>query len=256
VQFWALDTTLLAPGHNGCYYTEIPEVQLDISRQRKAQLEWLERSLQDSDAPIKVVYGHYPLYSEGAKMDSEKLACQTALERILSPILERNRVDLYISGHEHHYEKPKQVNGVHYMVSGAAGQLEEGKKAPQQTPRLMPEYHFVSFEITPDGLNYEAISDQGKTIDKGLIPKHDSSTTLDKESLALWEKNKVTQRSYSLPSFWPGRVRAVPSTSSLSMASNASSASLSSASTNSTARTAFPNALPSQQGRLIRSHSY
>jgi hypothetical protein len=181
VQFWALDTTILTPGRNGCFKVKktSEKVREVASKQARQELAWLKKSLKESTAPIKVVYGHYPMFSDGPKatlpsgeyVDRDRLDGQRELEQILAPILSENKVDLYLAGHEHHYEKPKKVNGVHYMVSGAGGGLEKDEEAPEETENLIRKCHFVSFETTDMGLHYRTISDQGEVIDEGLIPK-------------------------------------------------------------------------------------
>ena len=109
VQFFALDTTPII--------TARPSAD--------AQLRWLDEQLRRSDARWKIVFGHHPVYSHSWHGD-EKIM----IERV-DPLLKKHRVDLYLAGHDHALEllKPSAtgggrdgaVNGVHYVISGAAG---------------------------------------------------------------------------------------------------------------------------------------
>jgi hypothetical protein len=63
VAILALDTTLLLPGTYGCYAT--PAAHIWARRRASQQLMWLAQALRTSGAPLKIVVGHYPLYSSG-----------------------------------------------------------------------------------------------------------------------------------------------------------------------------------------------
>src|SRR5215468_5369289 len=59
----ALDTTLLLPGAYDCYTP--PAARAWAQRLAARQLMWLAHALRTSSAPLKIVVGHYPLYSFG-----------------------------------------------------------------------------------------------------------------------------------------------------------------------------------------------
>jgi tartrate-resistant acid phosphatase type 5 len=80
-----------------------------------AQLDsWLE----ESDADWKIVCGHKPLFSNGDHGSSGPLIAR--LQEILD-----HRADLYICGHEHDMEILDKVNGVYYIVNGAAARSRD-----------------------------------------------------------------------------------------------------------------------------------
>lgn len=168
VEIFALDTTVFLPGYDRCY-RENPFL---AHRQAKTQLQWLENALSKSQAKYKVVMGHYPMYSSGlhgAKGDST-----LKLRRILEPVLAKYGVDVYLAGHEHHYEKSKPIQGVRHFVSGAGGQVRREvhyrDNPPYPREALAARLHFMVFEETPRGLRYEAIAKTGEVLDTGLIP--------------------------------------------------------------------------------------
>jgi tartrate-resistant acid phosphatase type 5 len=87
---------------------------LDTNEISEAQLMWLDAELKDSTAKWKIVYGHHPIYSDGDHGDSLVLG-----QRLL-PVL-KNRVDIYLVGHDHILNHIKSEAGVEFFVSGGGG---------------------------------------------------------------------------------------------------------------------------------------
>jgi hypothetical protein len=167
VEFFAIDTTIMAPGKSGCY-----ENNPWVAQQRAAmQMAWLEKSLAESKAPMKVVFGHYPMFSKGVNGKPGRSDTQIIMEQQLAPLFSKYGVDLYMAGHEHHYERPTLVNGVYYLVSGAGGKLDTPMRGGIEGDGLIKKNHFMLFEIAPEGLKYQTVSAQGEIFDSGLIPR-------------------------------------------------------------------------------------
>ncbi|MBF9019006.1 MULTISPECIES: metallophosphoesterase [unclassified Oceanispirochaeta] len=82
------------------------------------QLVWLDSCLEESDADWKIVCGHKPLFSNGDHGSNGPLIAR--LQEILD-----HRADLYICGHEHDLQILDKVNGVYYIVNGAAARLRD-----------------------------------------------------------------------------------------------------------------------------------
>ncbi|MCE3233932.1 MAG: metallophosphoesterase [Vampirovibrio sp.] len=175
IEFWGLDTNMLLPGTNPQDFAN------PFLAQQKAasQLAWLERTLASSTASMKVVYAHHPLYSTGAKTKPKRNMEQMILSQQLAPLFTKYGVDLYMAGHEHHYEKPVLINGTYHLVSGAGGKLDTPKRGGPEGNGLLKRLHFMLFEITPQGLTYRTISERGEFLDCGKIPrKHLSAPSL------------------------------------------------------------------------------
>ncbi len=167
VEIFALDTTVMVPGYYGGFQDD-PAVS---AQKEKTQRDWLENALASSTASMKIVMGHYPLFSKGANAKVKRLVWQHSLEQKLAPVLERYQVDLYLAGHEHHYEAPCYRNGVRYVVSGAAGKLDAPTKGVPEGNGVIKRNHFMLFENTATGLNYRVISEQGDLLDFGMVPR-------------------------------------------------------------------------------------
>jgi hypothetical protein len=167
VEFFAIDTNLMTPGLEGNGQGSPSEVR----QKTVTQMLWLDKALASSTAPMKVVYGHHPMHSLGASHKPVRAGQQKALADQLEPTLVKYGVDFYMAGHEHHYEKPKQFNGIYHVVSGAGGKLDSAKRGGPEGNGLVKQLHFMLFDITPQGLTYRTVAADGQVIDSGLIPR-------------------------------------------------------------------------------------
>ena len=111
IQFFALDTD------EGT--TESKFLRLPIGKPwSQSQLDWLKQKLTEhSTAPWKIVYGHHPIFTSGEHgVDARPKYFR---EKVL-PLLKQMKVDVYISGHDHHMEYLEN-NGIQYFISGGGG---------------------------------------------------------------------------------------------------------------------------------------
>ncbi|XP_038906953.1 purple acid phosphatase 3-like isoform X2 [Benincasa hispida] len=90
-------------------------------------LKELDSSIKDSNAKWKIVVGHHTLKSAGTHGDTQEL-----LHHLL-PILEENKVDFYLNGHDHCLQHISSINRymslfysltAHFNIS----QVEEGQR--------------------------------------------------------------------------------------------------------------------------------
>ncbi len=88
-------------------YKNVLEGETDI------QLKWIDSVLSTSNAKWKIVSGHHPIYSYGDHGNTIEL------EKKLQPILEKNNVNLYLSGHDHDMQHLYAGKKTNYFVSGA-----------------------------------------------------------------------------------------------------------------------------------------
>lgn len=99
IQFVAIDSEPIVQGQDGV----------------DEQMKWLDKTLSESQARWRIVYGHHPLYGHNPKRGNNA----TMIKRV-EPFLVKHRVDLYIAGHDHTLEMNKPIKGVHHVTSGAA----------------------------------------------------------------------------------------------------------------------------------------
>ena len=157
------------------YYTFKPAgasarfFSLDTNYLDKEQLTWFEKELAASKSDWKIVYFHHPLYSSGGTHGSD-----LGLRQLLEPILIKYGVDVVFSGHDHFYERIKPQHGIYYFVSGGAAKLRTGdvKRSVLTEKSFDAGYHFMLVELTQDACHFQVISDQGATVDSGVLPRH------------------------------------------------------------------------------------
>jgi hypothetical protein len=141
---------------------------LDSNYMDRDQQRWLEQELSQSKSKWKLAYFHHPIYSSGGRHGSE-----VDLRAIVEPLFIKYALNVVLSGHEHFYERLKPQKGIYYFISGGAAKLREGniQKTDLTAKAFDTGYHFMLIELTKDKLNFQAITDQGKVIDSGSLPR-------------------------------------------------------------------------------------
>jgi 3',5'-cyclic AMP phosphodiesterase CpdA len=158
------------PGFNmqGRYYTfrrgDVQFFALDTNNNAdwKNQIPWLEKELSNSDAPWKIVFGHHQIYSSGMYGVNQPFI------QTLTPLFQKYRVQLYINGHEHNYERTKSINGTTYLIcGGGAGTRSVGKS--EWTAHSASKLSFAAYEVYGDRILISAIDTDNRVFDEGVI---------------------------------------------------------------------------------------
>ncbi|WP_017316727.1 metallophosphoesterase family protein [Mastigocladopsis repens] len=143
VQFFALDTNTNADWEK--------------------QLKWLEQELSASNAPWKVVFGHHPVYASGV------YGSNPTFIKAFTPLFQKYGVQLYINGHEHHYERTRSLNGTTYLIcGGGAGTRPVGRS--EWTEYSAEKLSFAAYEVYADRIEISGIGTDNRVFDKGIIP--------------------------------------------------------------------------------------
>jgi acid phosphatase len=126
------------------------------------QIAWLESELPRSTARWKIVVGHHPAYSGEFGKDSR------ALIDWLLPLLERHRVQVYLSGHSHNLEHIV-VRGVHYLTSGAGAKPR--KASPVAGTRFVrgQQLGFLVVRLSPNTMDLEFSDDAGNCLYRAQV---------------------------------------------------------------------------------------
>ena len=151
---------------------------------RREQHAWLRRTLAASDAPIKLVVGHHPIYTVGNHGGGRRRLGD------LDPILREGGVSAYICGHDHCLYHISH-EGVHYVCSGGGseelsrftgdpevhGCVFEGCSDPANPLAPYPRWHqfygrsgFAAFEVGGDRIGFRFIDRDGLMYPKASIP--------------------------------------------------------------------------------------
>jgi 3',5'-cyclic AMP phosphodiesterase CpdA len=147
VQFFLLDTNVNAPWQH--------------------QRPWLQKALAASTAPWKVVVGHHPMRSSGFYGDDP-----AAIAR-LTPLFRRYGVQLYINGHDHHYERTRPIDGTTYLTVGNGGAQLRAVLPNANTARALSTYGFAELSATAERLRIDAWDSQGRRIDQAELLRPD-----------------------------------------------------------------------------------
>jgi len=140
---------------------------LDSTDFDSSQAGWLEQALRASTARWKVAVFHHPIYSSGRKHGSD-----LGLRKKIEPLLTRYGVSAVFSGHDHIYERTRPQQGIQYFVSGAGGKTRRGDvdlRSPFRDVSFDEDNHFMLIEVDHRQISFEAISETGSVIDRGVI---------------------------------------------------------------------------------------
>jgi 3',5'-cyclic AMP phosphodiesterase CpdA len=144
----------------GCQFFAL-ETNVDVDW--KTQLAWLERELAASKAAVKIVYGHHPVYASGHYGTDQAMVAR------LVPLFKKYKVQLYINGHEHHYERTQSIDGTTYLITGNGGaHLRPVGKSPF-TEFAVSQYGFSLLEVRQTKIVIQGIDLNGKEIDRGEV---------------------------------------------------------------------------------------
>jgi 3',5'-cyclic AMP phosphodiesterase CpdA len=126
------------------------------------QLEFLERTLARSNARWKIVALHHPPYSAGYQGSSEHV------RDVFAPFFVEYGVQLVLSGHEHDYQRSKPIDGVTYIVSGAAAGTRRTGEA-SFTAESFSWHHFLDIAAFPDRLVVRAVNQDRRVADEATL---------------------------------------------------------------------------------------
>ena len=128
------------------------------------QLTWLNQELSRSTAPWKIVYGHHPIYSSGHYGTSQEMVS------LLTPMFKKYGVQLYINGHEHHYERTRPIDGTTYLITGTGGAHLRPVGRSQWTEYSVSRFGFAGVEVYGDRLEIKGIGTDDRVFDRGTVP--------------------------------------------------------------------------------------
>lgn len=121
--------------------------------------EFLARVLAQAAEPWQVVVSHYPMRSASRQMDRADLLAE------LAPLLEQYGVDLYLSGHDHTYQRFGQPGELVEVVSGGGGKSLYPVRADRRVKVALSQYHWCAVEVAGRRLTLRAHGIDGDLLD-------------------------------------------------------------------------------------------
>jgi Calcineurin-like phosphoesterase len=153
----------------GRYYTfsqqncQFFALETNVDVDWKAQLAWLERELTASQAAVKIVYGHHPVYASGHYGTDQAMVAR------LAPLFKKYGVQLYINGHEHHYERTQPIDGTTYLITGHGGASLRPVGKSTFTEFAISRHGFSLVEVNRKSIVIQGIDLDGVVFDRGEV---------------------------------------------------------------------------------------
>jgi uncharacterized protein (TIGR03437 family) len=173
VHFVALDTTLL-----------------EYHPHAERMLEWLENDLRNSTARWRVAYFHHPPYP--ATHHADDPVCLLVRAHFV-PVLDRYRVQLALTGHEHNYQRSLPMRGGRPVASGRAttyittaggGGVPHPSALTEFLAMNAAAYHYLRIEADANEIVVRAIGIDGKELDRATLANPSNTTIVNGASFS------------------------------------------------------------------------
>lgn len=131
-----------------------------------AQERWLRRVLKSSPATCTLAYGHHPRLSSGIH----------GPDPTIDPLwraLREHGVELYLAGHDHHYERFRPIDGLRQFVVGTGGRsaYPTVRRVAGSERRWWGGYGVLSLRLLPDGYEWRFVpAGRARFSDAGSAP--------------------------------------------------------------------------------------
>ncbi len=135
------------------------------------QASWLADTLKASEATWKIATMHHPPYSGGYHGSS------LDVRDAFSPMFEKFGVQLVLSGHDHDFQRSEMINGVTYVVSGAAAETRDSHLADFSVA-AWSQLHFLDIGVWPDRMEVRAVDQDGNVFDEVTLAAVTDASTL------------------------------------------------------------------------------
>jgi hypothetical protein len=147
----------------------------DLPFTHTEQLRWLEKDLAGAKAAWKIVYFHKPLHTVGP------YPCGENFRKSVGALLDKHKVPLILSGHDHSYQKTKRITNVARELSdtgsvqvvsgGGSGGLFDRKSNPEWNLAHQKIFHYLQVEAGANEIRFQAVDEQSNVFDAWRLPK-------------------------------------------------------------------------------------
>lgn len=149
----ALETTRRLTEIMGKPFADIEDQLVAL---KKKQMRWLDKTLMFSKGKVKIVCGHYPVYSNGMHGNNDEMISEVL------PLLRRHKTDMYLSGHDHSMQHIHRF-GIDFFVLGSGSESSSIVDNQDGTRCGHKLCGFASFHKMENGFEIELIDEYGRT---------------------------------------------------------------------------------------------
>lgn len=158
-------------GRDSAWYVEkigpVRIIVLDSNRVgNKQQMAWLRKVLAEDQPRDEwtLAVMHHPAYSAGEHGSDRNV------QRQWVPLFEQAGVELVLAGHDHDYQRSKELDGITYIVSGGGAKLRDvGRK--DFTAVSASVLHYTDLMVYEDRIEGRAIKPDGDVFDEFTISR-------------------------------------------------------------------------------------
>ena len=145
-------------------------------RTNSAQYLWLDDDLARTTKPWKILIAHHPIATSGGHRFSDYNANGmpdwAEFATVLQPLARKHGVQLYISGHDHVFERFLPVDGLHAFITGGGGTpLYYLLGYDAISAQLYITHHFARLAADAHTLRVEAVLPGGTVFERFLIQR-------------------------------------------------------------------------------------
>jgi predicted phosphodiesterase len=137
-------------------------VFLDTAAPRESlqqQIDWIDQAFQaPGPAPVwRIAASHHPVRNQGGHGEESDLVTR------LLPVLQRNKVDMLLSGHDHNQQLLLRAGEPAWVISGGGGQtLDTLSISPADSAFAASRAGFAKLDLKADQLRLAYYNDQGE----------------------------------------------------------------------------------------------
>lgn len=153
------------------YYLDIHGlrmISLNSNEKQQEQAAWLDQILTNNRQPWVICTFHHPIYSTARGRDNK------ALRELWQPVIDKHRVDMVLTGHDHTYGRTNVMSGMSaqshkggtvYVVSVSGPKMYKHDHAPVHARVAQDTQLYQVIRIHGDRLAYEARTANGGLYD-------------------------------------------------------------------------------------------
>lgn len=140
---------------------------LGFDKEQQYRFSEVLESKEWEDAQWRFLLCHQPIYAQGW----EGYHGEPFLKELLEQLFQQEKIDFFLSGHTHDYERLTRVFGdqtTHFIITGGGGGTVESYGSLSQFPQmdtLVKAHHYCKFKVDYNQISMNVYNQDGKLIE-------------------------------------------------------------------------------------------